>query len=70
MAFINDDEVEEVRRVIPEETGAALVLEHTVVAEHLEAVKLDLNHRTAAATASASTVSRVSCTRSIVAPRV
>src|SRR5215203_3233712 len=47
----------------------ALVLEHPVLSEHLEAVKLDGDHPTAAATVSASTCSRTSWTRKIVAPR-
>ena len=48
---------------------AALVVEHAVLSEHLEAVELDGDHPTAAATVSASTCSRTSWTRKIAAPR-
>ena len=47
----------------------ALVLEDAVLAEDLQAVQLDRDHPTAAATVSASTCSRTSWTRKIAAPR-
>ena len=47
---------------------AALLVEHAVAAEDLQGFELD-DHPTAAATVSASTCSRTSCTRKIVAPR-
>jgi hypothetical protein len=51
-------------------TLAPLLLLDSVPSEDLEALKFDGDHgETAAATVSASTCSRTSCTRKIVAPR-
>src|SRR5581483_6332806 len=56
--------------VEPEGLPLALLLRiHAVVTVHLESVELDDHPRTALAAASASTCSRTSCTRRIVAPR-
>src|SRR5216684_749660 len=56
---------------VPEEqlAVALLLFVRAVVAEYLEPVQLDNQPRTAFAAASASTCSRTSCTRRIVAPR-
>ena len=55
--------------VVDEGLAVELLLgEYAMPAEHLQPVQLD-DHSIAPATVSASTVSRTSCTRRIVAPR-
>src|SRR5262249_56061322 len=59
-----EPDVDEERLAVP-----PLVLVHAVVPENLDPVRLDDHSATAAATVSASTCSRTSWTRRIVAPR-